>query len=150
MELNLKIHIDDAKYIIAALEQQPYKQVATLITHIRLQAQEQLEKPETGVAKPAPIKAPAAAVTHTGSILPRWVCHKEVWGSNITALLKSDGALTVRTEHGDVDIIDETWPARYKGTDADMGYLVVYQDGYISWSPTKAWENGYERAEQWT
>ena len=25
----------------------------------------------------------------------------------------------------------------------DMGYLVVYSDGYRSWSPTKAFEEGY-------
>ena len=27
----------------------------------------------------------------------------------------------------------------------DPGYLVVYEDGFMSWSPTKAFENGYTR-----
>ena len=32
---------------------------------------------------------------------------------------------------------------RYHGSDDDLGYFVVYEDGYLSWSPTKAFEEGY-------
>jgi hypothetical protein len=37
------------------------------------------------------------------------------------------------------------WAERFKGTDEDPGYYVVYQDGYASWSPSKAFEDGYSR-----
>ena len=29
----------------------------------------------------------------------------------------------------------------------DPGYYVVYEDGYESWSPTKAFEDGHTRCE---
>ena len=32
---------------------------------------------------------------------------------------------------------------RFKHTDDDLGYYVVYEDGHESWSPTKAFEEGY-------
>jgi hypothetical protein len=37
------------------------------------------------------------------------------------------------------------WVGRFKGSREDMGYYVVYEDGYTSWSPTKAFEDGYTR-----
>ena len=37
------------------------------------------------------------------------------------------------------------WPARFEGTQDDLGYYVVYEDGSTSWSSTKAFEKGYIR-----
>ena len=37
------------------------------------------------------------------------------------------------------------WRERFKGSESDLGYYVVYEDGYTSWSPTKAFEEGYVR-----
>lgn len=37
------------------------------------------------------------------------------------------------------------WADRFKGDGDDLGYFVRYEDGYESWSPTKAFEGGYER-----
>ena len=35
------------------------------------------------------------------------------------------------------------WKDRFKGSSADYGYYVVYEDGYASWSPSAAFESGY-------
>lgn len=37
----------------------------------------------------------------------------------------------------------DDWLERYRGTEIDEGYYVVYDDGYASWSPSKAFEDGY-------
>lgn len=36
---------------------------------------------------------------------------------------------------------------REKYPEADGGYYVEYEDGYVSWSPTKAFEEGYTVVE---
>ena len=42
--------------------------------------------------------------------------------------------------------VDGDWcHAKISIKDDDCGYLVVYEDGYTSWSPTKAFEEGYTR-----
>ena len=33
--------------------------------------------------------------------------------------------------------------SKFRGDEDDLGYYVVYGDGYKSWSPTKAFEEGY-------
>lgn len=35
------------------------------------------------------------------------------------------------------------WSERFKGDESDFGYWVLYEDGYESWSPSYAFENGY-------
>lgn len=32
----------------------------------------------------------------------------------------------------------------------ELGYVVVYEDGYVSWSPAKAFEDGYRLSETFT
>ena len=75
--------------------------------------------------------------------MPRYKCHKEVWALKLTrALLSTDGSYIVYPESGFAPL--QTTPKYpFKGTDADPGYYVRYQDGYESWSPTKAFEEGY-------
>jgi len=34
-----------------------------------------------------------------------------------------------------------------RGRPSDGDYLVRYEDGYLSWSPKKAFENGYTKVE---
>lgn len=42
--------------------------------------------------------------------------------------------------------VDGDWCfARISIENDDCGYLVVYEDGYRSWSPTEAFEKGYTR-----
>lgn len=78
--------------------------------------------------------------------LPRYKCHKEVHALQIKRV--------VCNEDGSVDIIpqDERY-ARFT-VSADQarnhnwsggGYYVVYDDGYVSWSPQQAFEEGYAK-----
>lgn len=85
--------------------------------------------------------------------MPEWKCHKMVRAAKIVRL----GGFT-SAQSGDVDILDvdglqltvqleaEVMRRVLQGaTSADLGYLVRYEDGYVSWSPSKAFEDGYTR-----
>lgn len=72
-----------------------------------------------------------------------YLCHKKVRAAKIQFVtvdinncfylltLKSDQPLVVSTE----------WYEKHKPT--IYGYVVVYEDGYMSYSPEKVFENGY-------
>lgn len=78
--------------------------------------------------------------------MPRYQCHKKVralklrnipWPTKDGAILEFEGVgyapITVPTELF----------ARYRPTAGD--YYIVYDDGYASFSPAKAFEDGYTR-----
>lgn len=80
--------------------------------------------------------------------MPRYKCNKEVWALKIAAIEvhedksatiapADEGFLPFQTEKG--------WGERFKGDENDPGYYVQYRDGYTSWSPSKAFEEGYVR-----
>ena len=83
--------------------------------------------------------------------MPRYQSHKKVWALRIAAIEtggeEEDGVAKIapadegfspfRTQAG--------WSERFNGSDDDLGYFVQYEDGYQSWSPTKAFEEGYTR-----
>jgi hypothetical protein len=85
--------------------------------------------------------------------LPRYKCHKEVRALKIAEVQdpteagsESDGSrLLVPVES------DRYLPIRVDGNYVNKhnpeagGYYVVYQDGYTSYSPAKAFEEGYSR-----
>ena len=92
--------------------------------------------------------------------MPRYKCHKVVHALKIGKLDQ-----TPEPDHGDPSAPVETrdgltitpsdkgyapffvgaeWCKRYDGGN-DLGYYVVYEDGFASWSPTKAFEDGYAR-----
>lgn len=74
---------------------------------------------------------------------PKYESHKVVSAAKITGSEKgADGALTVHLEGFDSVVIPHH-EAHKKPTPFVGGYLVVYQDGYISFSPAKAFEEGY-------
>lgn len=84
--------------------------------------------------------------------MPRYISHKTVWALKISAVeIHEDGSATIApADEGYAPLkADVGWAERFKpvrrlhGED-DLGYYVVYQDGYTSWSPTKAFEEGYE------
>lgn len=76
--------------------------------------------------------------------LPRYKCHKEVTAARIEAInLHEDGGATIEFyEEGVAAImVDSGYLLKhqpYKG-----GYLVQYADGYLSFSPAEAFEEGY-------
>ena len=88
--------------------------------------------------------------------LPRYLCHKEVWALKIDTIhLDSDVA---KAENRETDGSAWIYPedkgyapfqvdAAYvrKHQPEAGGYYVVYKDGYKSYSPAKAFEEGYTR-----
>ena len=84
--------------------------------------------------------------------------HKIVTAAPLTGYFPhEDGGAHIVVHHFDEDTNDgeiyitKDENSRFKiDTDdlenADLGYLVVYEDGYRSWSPTKAFEEGYKPA----
>lgn len=86
--------------------------------------------------------------------LPTYRCHKEVRAFKIASIefVDADGSARIVPVTGNVtkrgylstkpDYVD-----RFKGGDDDPGYFVLYADGYESWSPTKAFEEGYTRVD---
>lgn len=85
--------------------------------------------------------------------MPRYKCHKEVWALKIKAIefefddnSKLSGALITPEENGYARIyVHQEYIDKHKPEAG--GYYVVYKDGYKSWSPAKAFEEGYTRAE---
>lgn len=82
-------------------------------------------------------------------VMPRYKCHKEVWALAIQMVMIDhaiDGDISAvwlvpvdkRYDKFEVSV---DW---YKKHDLSVGgYYVVYSDGYRSWSPAKAFEEGY-------
>ena len=89
----------------------------------------------------------------TSMEMPKYKCHKEVWALKIKAI-KLDGEGEDRETDGSAMITPEE--DRYEPFKVDSaymhkhkpqvgGYYVVYEDGYKSFSPAKALEEGYAR-----
>jgi len=87
--------------------------------------------------------------------MPRYRCHKEVRALKIKAIAHGAGGRTADMEEetdGGAIIFPENQgyaPFRVepeyvkKHKPQAGGYYVVYDDGYKSWSPAKAFEEGY-------
>jgi hypothetical protein len=76
--------------------------------------------------------------------MPRYRSHKEVWALKISAIemLEDRSAKIAPADHRYATL--QTKPDfPFNGSEDDLGYFVVYADGYQSWSPTKAFEEGY-------
>ena len=76
--------------------------------------------------------------------MPKYRCHKKVWALKIDGITRlSDGRWSILpAESGYAPFVV---PASYieRHTPAVGGYYVVYDDGYKSYSPAKAFEDGY-------
>jgi hypothetical protein len=82
------------------------------------------------------------------SQLPVYTCHKKVRADKIVDVeLNGDLSVTITTQLGfQIKLTGgpllNKQPASLVG-----GYYVVYDDGYESWSPAKAFEEGYTMDE---
>lgn len=85
--------------------------------------------------------------------MPKYKCHKEVWALKIKSIVR-DGEGENRESDGSAIITPEEdgyAPFRvepyylHKHKPQVGGYYVVYKDGYQSFSPTDAFEEGYSR-----
>jgi hypothetical protein len=78
--------------------------------------------------------------------MPRYKCHKEVWALKIKEIrcepLGTHIIVPAEEGYAPFDV-----PLEYIGkhSPAVGGYYVVYADGYVSYSPEKAFEDGYTR-----
>jgi hypothetical protein len=82
---------------------------------------------------------------HTvGMLLPKYKCHKEVWALKIARVdIHGDNSCTITPEdkHYVAFMLSSEYNKKHKPQAG--GYYVVYDDGYQSWSPAKAFEDGY-------
>lgn len=80
--------------------------------------------------------------------LPLYQSHKKVRAAKITEIEshESDGTGCHTMIFGEIsgsEFLTDEWKSRFKPEVG--GYYVVYDDGYTSFSPAKAFEEGYSR-----
>lgn len=82
--------------------------------------------------------------------MPLYRCHKQVRAMKIKAVLnpnihdEGDGEGVLTFEDSPLTIVvDRQYLTKHKPQAG--GYFVVYEDGYQSWSPAKAFEDGYSK-----
>ena len=80
--------------------------------------------------------------------LPKYKCHKEVYAAKITEIVShesnGEGLHTlVFGEIGGYNCVTDEWKDRFKPEVG--GYFMQYEDGYTSFSPAKAFEEGYTK-----
>ena len=79
-------------------------------------------------------------------MFPKYRCHKEVWALKIAAIeISQDGSATIAPKDSRYPTFTTKagWARTFRGYEKDAGYYVRYEDGYESWSPSKAFEEGY-------
>jgi|HubBroStandDraft_4_1064222.scaffolds.fasta_scaffold00019_28 hypothetical protein len=99
---------------------------------------------------PNPDQIAEQLAAQSAAALPKWKCHKEVWAAKITdqmpAGIGSAGLGAWTLDNGGYVTVSEALRARVpSGTSPVGGYYVRYADGFESWSPAKAFEEGYTR-----
>lgn len=90
------------------------------------------------------------------SPMPQYQSHKKVWALKIKSIVfdsdlaketnrETTGGATITPEddgYGPFEV-DHAYVSKHKPQTG--GYYVVYDDGYKSWSPAKAFEEGYTK-----
>lgn len=81
------------------------------------------------------------------SQMPQYRSHKTVWALKIAAIrFDADTAVITPAEAGYAPFLVDAAYVRKHAPEAG-GYYVVYADGYRSFSPAEAFEDGYTRIE---
>jgi len=80
--------------------------------------------------------------------LPRYKCHKEVRAARIRGIIINEGTGGASLCFKDYPNIEVDHLFMTKHNPSSGGYYVVYDDGYTSWSPAKAFEDGYTLIEE--
>ena len=79
--------------------------------------------------------------------LPKYICKKEVWALkiksvNLTSKINQEISITPENKtYNDIEISEDYYK---KHNPVKGGYYVVYKDGYKSFSPSDAFESGYD------
>ena len=80
----------------------------------------------------------------TAKPLPVYICHKRVWALKIRSIeILEDGAGLITPEEDGYTPFGVSREYMAKHLPKLGGYWVKYDDGYQSWSPAKAFEEGY-------
>ena len=87
--------------------------------------------------------------------MPRYKSHKEVWALKIAEVRmpdipenqESDGSRIIVPEEAGYAPFTVDYEYVRKHDPKAGGYYVVYKDGYKSWSPADAFEDGYTLIE---
>lgn len=85
-------------------------------------------------------------MTNVKCEMPKYKSHKEVHALKIHSvdILDNGDAIIMPADEGYASFqVSKEYVEKHKPT-AD-GYYVVYEDGYRSWSPAKAFEEGYTK-----
>ncbi len=80
--------------------------------------------------------------------MPKYKCHKEVHALKITAIdhwKKGENCGAILVANGAAVEVDNAYLDKHNPQAG--GYYVVYADGYKSYSPAQAFEEGYTRIE---
>lgn len=79
--------------------------------------------------------------------LPKYKCHKEVWALKIASIfwpgLDGSAELTFSEPGHEPKSVDADWVHKHKPKVG--GFWVLYRDGYSSFSPSEAFDEGYSR-----
>lgn len=86
--------------------------------------------------------------------MPKYKCHKEVWALKIKEIVRdsdkareegreTDGSATITPEESGYAPFKVDAGYMHKHKPEVGGYYVVYADGYQSFSPAAAFEDGY-------
>lgn len=77
--------------------------------------------------------------------MPQYQSHKKVWALKVSATIRTPSAfqLIFEDKRFAPKTVDAAWFHKHR-PDQGPGYLVVYQDGYESYSPAAAFEEGYQ------
>lgn len=76
--------------------------------------------------------------------MPKYQCHKKVWALKIKSI-ERDAVTKLSFEDEGYAAILVSYDYDQKHQPEAGGYYVVYADGYASYSPAKAFEEGYSR-----
>lgn len=85
--------------------------------------------------------------------LPQYRCHKVVRAAQVLEIEQDHQLgcfrLTLRDTEVQLMVTENWYRSKIVSFPADdLGYVVVYDDQYVSWSPTKAFEEGYSLMEE--
>ncbi|HWQ10293.1 MAG TPA: hypothetical protein VN436_14330 [Holophaga sp.] len=79
------------------------------------------------------------------ALLPLYECHKQVRAAKIKMLVSDAHGPYIITDTGLRIRVEANYIAKHMPTPG--GYFVLYGDGYQSFSPAAAFEQGYSRVE---
>lgn len=74
---------------------------------------------------------------------PQYLCHKEVRAVKIRSVLRQNGKYVITPEEPAIAPFEVSNEFMDRHGPRAGGYFVVYKDGYTSYSPALAFEQGY-------